>query len=88
MCSADLGRGRFVTKSNCPALLPLTGRGLCELLAQRNTTTHRPPLHTDCNRSMTLVCNLGAKGRLPRNFLDLESVHSDFAPQLEYFVFN
>ena len=37
---------------------------------------------------MTLVCNLGAKGRLPRNFLDLESVHSDFAPQLEYFVFN
>ena len=35
---------------------------------------------TAANRSMTLVCNLGAKGRLPRSVIHLESVYSDFPP--------
>ena len=29
---------------------------------------------------MTLVCNLGAKGRLPRSIIRLESVYLDFPP--------
>ena len=41
---------------------------------------------TAANRSMTLVCNLGAKGRLPRSMFHLESVHSDFTPLVVFLV--
>ena len=33
---------------------------------------------------MTLVCNLGAKGRLPRSIIHLESVYLDFPPQVVF----
>ena len=39
---------------------------------------------TAANRSMTLVCNLGAKGRLPRSVIHLESVYSDFPPLIVF----
>ena len=38
------------------------------------------PVLLPSNRSMTFVCNLGAKGRLPQTELQLESVCSSFAP--------
>ena len=56
-------------------------------LTQRSLhSVHSRLSWTAANRSMTLVCNLGAKGRLPRSMFHLESVHSDFPPLGVFFV--
>ena len=56
-------------------------------LTQRSLhSVHSRLSWTAANRSMTLVCNLGAKGRLPRSMFHLESVHSDFPPLVVFLV--
>ena len=75
----------FVTNTDCPALFPHQPSARPTLNA--TITSHSVPSLLDyyaANRSMTLVCNLGAKGRLPRSALILESVRSDFPPRLVF----
>ena len=56
-------------------------------LTQRSLhSVHSRLSWTAANRSMTLVCNLGAKGRLPRSMFHLESVHSEFPPLVVFLV--